>query len=250
MRAIIVDDEKLLREALKGLIKDYCPGVEIVGEANSVKSGKNVLEAVEFDVLFLDIKMRGGTGFDLLKLLEPNKRQFQIIITTAFDQYALKAIKESAVDYLLKPIDPDELVSAVKKVQENRNPSYSQYEKLLKLVLADQHSSGHISLATSERIHVVPLTDIIRCQSSNNYTYFYLKNDKRLLITKTLKEFESKLGQKGFLRVHQSHLVNTTEIKSYERQKGNFLLMSDGSEIPVSQSKRDELLSFLKHSMP
>jgi two-component system LytT family response regulator len=248
MKAVIIDDEKLIRHALSELIRVYCPDIDIVAEASGVHSGLEIVANTEFDVLLLDIKMKDGTGYDLLAQIPEKHRSFHLIFTTAFDEFALKAIKENAVDYLLKPIDPEELQQALKKVTSKANSGLTAYENLLRSVFHSGNQSK-ISLSTAERIYYIDVSDIIRCESSNNYTYFYLRDKSKLLITKTMKEYEDILIQKQFMRVHRSHLINTKEIISFEKQKGNYVCMSDGAEVPVSQRKKEELLAFLRSSL-
>jgi two-component system, LytTR family, response regulator len=250
MKAIIIDDEKLIRRALKELLHTYCTDVLVVGESDGVENGFDLIAQTDFDILFLDIKMKDGTGFDLLAKLHSKSRNFQLIFTTAYDEFALKAIKQSAIDYLLKPIDPDELQKAVMKAKEKQEPNMLAYEELLQNVFKQNPDQSKLSLATAERIYLVNIQDIIRCESTNNYTYFYLKNKSRLLITKTLKDYEELLGQQGFLRIHRSHLVNTAEIVSFEKQKGSYIILRDGTELPVSQRKKEDLMRFFRSTMP
>lgn len=245
IRALIVEDERMSRETLKGLLIRYCPTVELVGEAEGYRQGVEKIRKYEPDVVFLDILMPDGSGFRLLE--ETKDVEFDVIFTTAFDQYAIKAIKYSALDYLLKPIDPQELVEAVKKVESRK--SYAQksrsIETLLDNIKGPTEDPHKIILSTSEKIHVVDVNDIIRCESDNYYTYFFFKDGSKLLISKTLKENEELLAHHNFIRPHKSHLVNIKYIKSFIRHDGGYIVMSDGSKVPVSRRKKEKIMEIL-----
>lgn len=249
--AIIIDDERKLRISLKGKIEEYCPDVRVVAEADGVKSGiKSVLENKP-DIIFLDIQLTDGTGFDLLKHFSEGESKelfrFKVIFTTAHNQFAIKAFKFSAVDYLLKPIDPDELVSAVEKVKSIKEEmEIANYELLLENVKHAMDLPKKIALSTAERIHICNISDISRCMSDDNYTKFYVKEDKPIMVSKTLKEFEGLLKDYGFERVHQSHLINMNYVKTYEKVHGGYIIMKDGSEVPVSQRQRERVVNYFK----
>jgi len=238
MRAVIIDDTSDFREALKQDLKDFCPDVELVGEASGVVEGVKVLKSAKPDLLFLDIQMQDGSGFDLLEILpEPHPR---VVFTTASDAYAVRAFKFSAVDYLLKPIDPDELKSAVDRAGESAEPG-AGYQ----LLRENFDSPKKIALHTQDRIIIVPIQDIVRCESSVNYTFIHVKGEKRILVTKTLKEYDKMLGDFGFLRVHQSHLVNIEHIKEFVKANGGHVVMKDDEKIPVSTRKRAAVIEMI-----
>jgi two-component system, LytTR family, response regulator len=244
IRAIIIDDEKTSRDALQGLILRYCSNVNIVDQANGYKSGIEAINKHNPDLVFLDIQMPDGSGFQLLE--DVKEINFDIIFTTAFDQYAIKAIKFSALDYLLKPIVPTDLVAAIQKVEQKKNSfEVNSGIKVLLDNIKTKNDPHKIVLCTSDKIHVVELDDIIRCESDDYYTKFFIKDGRTLLISKTLKDNEVLLGNKQFLRPHKSHLVNTKYITGFIKNDGGYILMTDGTKIPVSRRKRDKVVSII-----
>lgn len=242
IKAVIIDDLEEARDTLKADLKDYCPQVEITGEADGVVNGAKLLRQEKPDVVFLDIQMQDGSGFDLLEIVPSD--ELKIIFTTASDAFAIKAFRFSAVDYLLKPIDPDELKAAVRKLEkENATPKESL--NLLKEGIATQKKMSRLALNTMEKIHITEIDNIVRCESNVNYTMFYFADGKKLLVTKTLKEFDELLRDHQFIRVHQSHLVNAAYLKEYVKTDGGYLVMKDGSDVPVSTRKKNEVLGII-----
>ncbi|MEM9819930.1 MAG: LytTR family DNA-binding domain-containing protein [Bacteroidota bacterium] len=241
--AIIIDDIEQARKTLKEDLKVYCPEIEVIGEAEGVVSGLKLLKEKQADVLFLDIQMQDGSGFDLLEILPD--LSCQVIFTTASDAFAIKAFRFSAVDYLLKPIDPDELMAAVKKVTPQNQPAKESIETLLSS-FKNQYEVKNIVLHTQEKIHIAPIDSIIRCQSMVNYTTFYFADQTKLLVTRTLKEFDQMLQDYGFIRVHQSHLVNGQQIKEYIKSEGGYLVMKDGAQVPISMRKKAMVIKMLE----
>jgi len=244
IKAIIIDDIEQARITLKKDLQVYAKDIEVIGEANGVVGGAKLLKSVKPDILFLDIQMQDGSGFDLLDILK--EINFKIIFITASDAHAIKAFRYAAIDYLLKPVDPDELISALKKYREhkiNENEKYQLLNDSLK-----NHTKPHerLALHTQDKIHIVNISEIIRCESSVNYTEFYFNSGKKLLVTKTLKDFEDLLYDLGFYRVHQSHLVNTKYIKEFVKTDGGYLMMNDGCTVPVSTRKRPEVMKMLE----
>jgi two-component system LytT family response regulator len=244
---IIVEDEKHSRETLLGLLNRYCKNVEILAEADSYRSGLALIREHKPDVVFLDIQMPDGSGFRLLEELD--EINFEIIFTTAFDQFAIKAIKYSALDYLLKPIDPEELVNSLKKVETRMsNQTVNQnIQVLLDNIRSKEADSHKIVLSTSEKIHIIETDNILRCESDNYYTNFILLDGKRILVSKTLKENEELLSDHNFIRPHKSHLVNAKYIKGFLRIDGGYIEMTDGSKIPVSRRKREKIIEIITH---
>ncbi len=246
LRAIIIDDEKTSCDALSGLLKRYCENITVIAVADGYKSGIKAIHEHKPDVVFLDIQMPDGSGFQVLE--DVNEVNFEVIFTTAYDQYAIKAIKYSALDYLLKPIIPSDLVNAVKKVEQKRNLSeMSSNIKVLLENIKTKSSSKKIVLSTSEKIHVVETDDIVRCESDDYYTRFFFKDGKTLLISKTLKETEQLLGEFDFLRPHKSHLVNIKYIKGFLKNDGGYIQLSDGSKVPVSRRKKEKVIHTLQN---
>lgn len=240
-RALIIDDITEARKNLRRDINDWCTEIEIIGEADGVLSGAKEIRKHKPDLVFLDIQMQDGTGFDLLDIL--GELALKVIFTTASDAFAVKAFRYAAVDYLLKPIDPDELKAAVNKLKER--PPSSENLLLLKEQLKGNKTQQRIALHTTDKIHVIAIKDIQRCESDGNYTHFYLKDKSKLLVTRTLKEFDELLSPLGFLRVHQSHLVNLSEVKEFIKRDGGYLVMKDGNAVEVSTRKRQEVIEKL-----
>lgn len=247
IRGIIVEDEKHSRETLRGMLDRYCKNVEIVAETDSYRGGLKEIREHHPDVVFLDIQMPDGSGFRMLEELD--EIDFEIIFTTAFDQFAIKAIKYSALDYLLKPIDPEELVRALKKVETKlSNQKVNQnIQVLLDNIKARDADPHKIILSTSEKIHIIETDQIIRCESDNYYTNFFLSDGKKILISKTLKENEQLLSDHNFIRPHKSHLVNVKYIKGFLKYDGGYIEMTDGSRIPVSRRKREKIIDVITH---
>lgn len=244
IRAIIIEDEKMSRETLRRLLEKYCPQVEIVAEADGYRRGLEEIRGHHPDVVFLDIQMPDGSGFRVLE--EIGQVDFEIIFTTAFDQFAIKAIKYSALDYLLKPIIPQDLIEAVgrvekKKADSNRRRAMENFTEKP----GHEEKEQKIILSTSEMIHVIQVADIVRCESDNYYTYFYFNDGRKLLVSKTLKENEELLSAYDFIRPHKSHLVNIKYIKSFIRHDGGYILMNDGTKIPVSRRKKEKIMEIL-----
>jgi len=247
LKAVIVEDEKRSRETLAGLLKLYCKNIEIVAEAEDVRTGLEAIRNNDPDLVFLDIQMPDGSGFKLLESLE--QINFDVIFTTAYDQFAIKAIKFSALDYLLKPIFPEDLLAAVKKAEEKRlKPGSKEGIKvLLENYRKPETDTPKIVLSTSEKINVVNVKDIIRCESDNYYTMFYFTDGKRLMVSKTLKENEELLSSYNFIRPHKSHLINALYIKSFNKQDGGYIVMTDGSTVPVSRRKKEKIIEIINN---
>lgn len=242
LTAIIIDDMELARASLKADLADYCKDIEVIGEANGVMSGAKLLKQLQPDILFLDIEMEDGDGFDLLDISSTNLNS--VIFVTARQDYALKAFQYSALDYLLKPVDPELLVKAVNKMIAKKLSSKKQLE-LLKGTIKSEGTLDKIALHTSEKIEVAEIKDIVRLESMTNYTYFYFTDGSKLLITRTLKEFDTMLSSSGFERVHQSHLINMQHVKAYIKTEGGYIAMKDGSHVPVSVRKKPYVMSIL-----
>ncbi len=249
LKAVIIDDEANSREALAGKLDLFCPELELLGQGGSVEEGLKLLENPEVDLLFLDIDLAGESGFDLLKSLsEERKEALAIIFITAHDEFAIQAIKFSALDYLLKPVDPEELVKAVRRLESEKGipKKVASLNVLVENIRQASDSPKKIVVPTSDGMHVIRLSDIIRLESSSNYTTFYLNNEKNLLASKTLKEFDMMLEGYSFLRIHKSHLVNVNFLKKYVQTDGGYLVLEDGSRIPVANRKKEQLMSLLK----
>ena len=233
IRAIIIDDMPLAIASLKADIEDSNLPIEIVDTAEGVMDAAKKIKTHKPDLLFLDIHMGDGDGFDLLDIVD---NDLAVIFTTASKDFAIKAFQFSAIDYLLKPIDTELLKSAVEKAQEHLNVSKNE----------SQVDNNSIALNTQEEIRLVKIDDIIRLEAMGNYTTFYIEGQSKILVTKTMKEFESLLPE-SFLRTHQSHLVNKTHIKSYIKTEGGYLLLRDGATVPVSVRKKPYIMEVLSN---
>lgn len=248
IKAILIDDAEKARAALRSDIQNYCPDVFIAGEADGVAAGIEAIKTHAPDLVFLDIRMNDGTGFDLLERLEKeNKFTFKVIFTTAYNEYAIKAFRFSALDYLLKPVDPEELVMALNKIKKGATTNVlgEHLNLLMENLKGLQASEKRIALNSLEKVQIVNVSEIIHCESQKNYTIFYLLNKQQVLVTKTLKEYEELLGEYNFLRVHHSHLINLKQLKEYVKMDGGYAVMCDGSQVPVSVRKKDQLLKML-----
>lgn len=244
LKAIIIDDETYCCEALATLLERYCPEVKVADICYSGEAAITAIKEQKPQLLFLDIEMPQMNGFELLeKLPEIN---FQLIFTTSYDQYAIKAIRFSALDYLLKPVDREELQKAVQKtISRLSSPLPQQLEILLQKINHSSSPVQKIALPTMEGLQMVALDFIISCASDSNYTVFFLKNKQKIIVSRTLKDVEEMLNDLNFFRVHHSYMVNMNEINKYIKGEGGYLIMSDGSSVDVSRSKKEMLLKKL-----
>ncbi|WP_282068537.1 LytR/AlgR family response regulator transcription factor [Olleya namhaensis] len=247
--AVIIDDDINLRNGMKGLLKLYAPEIAIIGEAENVQNGVIEILNKKPQVVFLDIQLTDGTGFDILESITKTEGKINtnIVFITAHEKYAIKAFRFSALDFLLKPVDPDELQQVIAKIKNSleKKSNYSNIDLLLENISKKVDTFKRIALSTSEGIHLYEIGDIIRCESQDNYTKFYIKNQKPILISKTLKEYDELLSEHGFERIHQSHLINIAYLKAYIKTDGGYVLMQDESHLPISQRKRERLKEIL-----
>lgn len=242
LRTLIVEDEQTSRDILKRYLEKYCPTVEITGEASNIDEALVFIRNNSIDLLFLDVEMPYGSGFDLLEKL--GKTDFEVVFVTAYNQYAIEALNKHASYYLLKPISIDELIKAVDYVTEIR----SREAELQQAVLQPRFeaASGKITIPTQDGFEVLEMQEIMYCRADDNYTEIFLMNNHKKLVSKTLKYFEDMLREKGFARIHKSYLVNVAFVASYKKGKGGTLYLTNGKELSVSASKKAELLSFFK----
>jgi two-component system LytT family response regulator len=245
IKAMIVDDEKNSCEALQLLLERSCPEVQIVAVAYSGADALNKIQSLHPQLVFLDIEMPNMNGFQLLEQLQ--KIDFELIFTTSYDQYAIKAFKFSAIDYLLKPVDREELGRAVEKVSKKlTNNINQQLDILLQKINQPSVPVRKIALPTMQGLELVSIDSIISCSANNNYTEFFLAGKKRILVSRTLKEMEELLDDHSFLRVHHSHIVNLNAITRYVKGEGGYLIMNDGSNVDVSRSRKELLIQKLQ----
>ncbi|MEO7046561.1 MAG: LytTR family DNA-binding domain-containing protein [Ferruginibacter sp.] len=244
INAVIIDDEQNNIDNLKSLLRKHCSEVEISGTAINAKEGREIILHHNPDIVFLDIQMPGENGFDLLKSL--SNYSFEVIFVTAFDQYGIKAVKFAAIDYLLKPINVDELKIAVKKAidKKQRMNQNEQLQNLMQL-LKDNQKEHRIALPSTHEIRYAKPSEIIRCESSNNYTTFHFVSREKLLISKPIYFYEELLLDYNFVRCHQSHLVNKKFISSFIKEDSGSLLLEDQTRIPVSKSKKEKIKEWL-----
>jgi two-component system, LytTR family, response regulator len=249
IKALIVDDEKNSCEVLQLLLQESCPEVNVAGVAHSGADALALIQKLQPRLVFLDIEMPHMTGFQVLERLP--SISFELIFTTSYDQYAIKAFKFSALDYLLKPVDREELEKAVQKVaQKMNNRLPQQLDILLQKINQPSIAVQRIALPTMQGLELVPVNTIISCSASNNYTEFDLSDKRKILVSRTLKEIEEMLEDYAFLRVHHSHLVNLNEITRYIKGEGGYLIMTDGSKVDVSRSRKELLMHKLQLSRP
>jgi len=241
IKSIIIDDEPKSRNNLRDLLGEYCQQVEIAGEAASPTEALKLIKQLSPDLIFLDIEMPGGSGFDLLKSL--NHQNFEVVFVTAFDRYGIQAVKFCAIDYILKPIDIFELSKAVEKAQLQINKK-KENQRLAELVanIDRLDDEKRIALPLIDKIEFIAINQIIRLEAESNYTRIFLDGKKEYLVCKTLKEYQEILENQNFLRTHQSHLINCRKIAAYIKTDGGSIAMVDGSSVPISRQKREEVL--------
>ena len=245
VRAVIVEDERYLREIVRKILKDSFSGMEIVGEADSVSEGVRLIDTLQPDLVFLDIEIREGQGFDILEQVAYD--EFRVIFITAYNEFAIRAIKFSAIDYILKPVNEEELITAVRRaLSEIEKPVL---RKQIENFFNNYHNLQHKKLVirTSEDIHIININDIIRCESDNSYTTFFMEGGEEILVSRSIKEYEEMLSDYGFIRPHRSHLVNLDYVKKLDKSDGGFLILKDGKEIPVSSRRKHNLLQILNN---
>lgn len=245
IKTLVVEDESKSRSMLLTMIQKVNPEIQIVGEANNVKDGVEKIKTLKPDLVFLDVSMPDGTGFDLLEQVQGQK--FDLIFATASDQHAIKAIKYSACDYLLKPIDIDELKIAIDKVLEKKtgSPNMDNLNFLIQQLKKADDNFQKITLPTGNAYEIVAIKDIIRCEADASYTTFYLLDKRKILVSFGLKHYEELLPSNEFIRVHHQHLINMNHVVRYLKEDGGYAVMVDGSKIELSRRKKDHFLEKL-----
>ena len=248
IRTVVIEDEEHSRKMLKEMLHEQCPQLNVVGDADSVKTGLTAIAEKRPELVFLDIELQSETSFEILERLP--EINFELVFTTAFDHYALKAIKFCAIDYLLKPIDLNELRTAVAKAEKRLNREYlnRNLEVLVNNLKSGSQNNHKIALSTLEGLLFVNVSDIIYCESSGPYTHFILKHANKIVTSKHLKEYENLLSGYDFFRIHKSYLVNLGEIQKYIRGEGGQLIMSDGAALSVSKQRKEDFLNIYSGS--
>ncbi len=241
LRSVIIDDESDAVKFIESLIEEYCPNLEVVGKANSARDGVQVILDTHPDLVFLDVQMPHGSGFDLLSSFQ--EKTFDVIFITAFNHYAIQAIKFSAVDYILKPINISEFIEAVAKVEEKRASQEYQnlnYHTLLENIKTPRPTK--LAIPTTEGIEYLNTGEIIRLEADRSYTWFYLTEKRKYLVSRNLKEYQELLNDMNFFRPHNSHLINMEHVKKFVRHEGGYIEMTDNSTVPMSRGKKDLFL--------
>lgn len=242
LKAIIVEDEETSRDILKNYIKKYCPNVSVLGEAENIDEALVLIRNNDLDVVFLDVEMPYGNAFDLLEKV--GDINFETIFVTAYNHYAIDALNAHASYYLMKPISIDELIKAVDYVTDVKVKEEALQNQIL--VPKTKNIEGKITIPQLDGFEILNTSDIMYCKADDNYTEIYLNNNKKKLVSKTLKYFEEALNNSNFARVHKSYLVNVNEVVKYVKGKGGSVVLSNGKEVIVSASKKAELLSYFK----
>ncbi len=248
LQAILIDDENHCNQTLNFELKRNCPQVEVVDMCLSAEQGMKSISEHQPDLVFLDIEMPGMSGIEMVNRID--KIDFAIIFVTAYDQYAIKAFRLAAIDYLLKPIVCEDLVQAVERVLERKSPVsiVGQVKTLVNnLEAANSREKLKVALPTRDGLQFVPVGDICRCEADSNYSEVFLINGKSILLAKTLKDLESLLEYAGFFRCHQSHIIRLEYVDKYIKKDGGYLVLEDGKTIPVSKRKKEECLRRLKN---
>ncbi len=242
LKTIIVEDEQTSRDILKNYLSKYCPNVTVVGEASNIDDAMILIRNNDLDLIFLDVEMPYGSGFDLLDKFD--ETDFEVVFVTAYNQYAIEALNNHASYYLLKPISIDELIKAVDYVSQIK----TKEKQLQNAVLVPKVNStdNKITIPTQDGFEVLEMKEIIYCKADDNYTELFLSNNQKKLVSKTLKYFEDLLKESGFARIHKSFLVNVSYIAAYKKGKGGTVSLSNGKELSVSASKKAEFLSYFK----
>jgi two-component system LytT family response regulator len=246
INAVIVDDEKNCRDTLSSLLEKNCPQINNIAQCKSVNEGINCIRRLKPELVFLDVEMPDGTGFNLLDQI--GEINFEVIFTTAYEQYAVKAFKFSALDYLMKPVNSKELVDAISRFENLKNKSDSNVQLQLLLANLKTIKGGFhkIAIPTTEGLILLDINNTLRLESDGNYTNFITLKTKHI-VSKSLKEYEELLTDNNFLRIHQSHLINLNWVKKYVRGEGGYVVMNDGTSVPVSARKKQEVLEKLTH---
>jgi two-component system LytT family response regulator len=245
LKCIIVDDELKSRESLKILIEDFCEGVTVSAICQNVDEAIVAIDQVQPDIVFLDIQLQRETGFDLLERIK--NFQFEVIFTTAYSEYAIKAFKFSAIGYLLKPIDIEELKKAISKVEKKLNGSVTErLQQLMQNLRNGSADNYKLALPTTDGLVFIKISDILYCEASSNYTEIITEDGKKFTVSRTLKEYEDMLTEQNFFRIHHSYLINLNGVRNYVRGDGGYVVMNDGKSLDVSKRKKEGFLARIR----
>ncbi|HUV01244.1 MAG TPA: LytTR family DNA-binding domain-containing protein [Bacteroidales bacterium] len=242
LKTIIVDDETDAVDFISSIIGEYCPGLEVIGKAYNVIEGVQKINEMKPGLVFLDVEMPNGTGFDLLANFP--EKDFDVIFITAFNHYAIKAIKFSAVDYILKPINITEFIEAVNRVIQKRTNNKDQGNESFRMLMENLRTAhpSRLAIPTSDGMEYLNPRDIIRIEADRSYSWFFVTGNRKILVSKHLKEFQDLLSDRYFFRSHNSHLINLKYVRKYIRKEGGYIEMTDGSDVPISRNRKDLFL--------
>ncbi len=244
LKTVVIDDEQNAVDFIISIISEYCIDLEVSGQANNVSDGVSLIGKVHPDLVLLDVEMPNGTGFDLLSHFP--EKDFDVVFITAFNHYAIKAIRFSAVDYILKPININEFIEAIQRVVVKRSKQAPGSDQKLKVLMENLRTPipSRLVIPVSDGLEYLNPKDIIRIEADRSYSWFYLTGDRKILVSKNLKEYQDLLGDRSFFRPHNSFLINLRYVKKYVKKEGGYILMTDGSQIPVARSRKD---IFIEH---
>lgn len=243
-KVLIIDDENRTRDFVKKMIDSFNLNLDVYTDGENVETGIEAINRIQPDILLLDIQMPDGTGFDVLNSIET--KNFEVIFITAYQEYAIKAIKFSALDYILKPIDSEELHSSIITAIDSLEFKREETKFIALENNIQPNNRRKLVLKTQECVYVVDLNEIIRCEADKNYTFFYLDSGKKILVSRTLKDYETMLNGHGFFRIQQSHLINLEYLDRYDKQQGGAVIMKDGTSVPLSPAKKDQFFKLLE----
>ena len=243
-KAIIIEDEIAAQQLLSNILKDYCPSVQLLGVTNSLSTSLSLIQEMKPDILFMDIELEDCTAFDILK--EINHKDYKIIFTTAYDEYALKAFKFDAIDYLLKPYTPQEVIKALSKV-EKRSLDQDVLSRIMNgMIGSNDTAKKKIALTNSDGIVMVDVDNIVRIEADRSYCYIYESGQTKMTISKPMIEVEKLLPEHTFFRSHASHIININYLRRYSYEDGGMAILIDGTQVPVSRRKKQDFLDFIK----
>ncbi|MFZ1751647.1 MAG: LytTR family DNA-binding domain-containing protein [Saprospiraceae bacterium] len=247
IKTVIIEDEKASQELLSSIIRDYCPYLNMAGIASNVTTAAAMINDIKPDLVFLDIHIGHETGFDVLDILQT--KDFNIIITTAHEEYALKAFKYEAIDYILKPYSPKDVIKSVQRIKEKleKSKAFGHLEKIIKNNY-HQRDNNRITIPTSEGLKVYKLDHITRIEGSGAYCKLFFTEEKSMLVSKSLKEIEEMLPEHQFFRTHDSHIIHLMHVKEYKKEDGGMVILGNGEQIPVSRRKKQEFLDRMMDS--
>jgi two-component system LytT family response regulator len=245
LKTIIIDDEVNAVDFINTIIGEYCPELEVVGKAHNVTEGVSKIMESKPDLVFLDVEMPNGTGFDLLAHFP--EKEFDVVFITAFNHYAIKAIKFSAVDYILKPININEFIEAVSRVLQKRSSTSVRGNDNFKILMENLKTStpSRLAIPTADGMEYLNPKEILRIEADRSYSWFFLTGNRKILVSKNLKEFQDLLGDRYFFRSHNSHLINLKYVRRFIRREGGYIEMQDGAHIPISRNRKDLFLTHM-----